>query len=85
MALLSLTLRVSHPDRTRKTLSTCQRIKSEQRTRQNIQKLGKFFNRKVMDFVITADSPLKMAVHGASTICRILPSKPSFKIKNKKD
>lgn len=71
---------------TRTTLSTLQRLNSEQRTPQNIQKPGKFFIRNVMNFGITVtDSPLKMAVHGASTTGRILPSKPAFKIKNKKD
>lgn len=82
MELLSVS--VSHPDRTRTT--TFQRLNSEQWTPQNIQKLEKFFMTNVMNFVITLTEPaLKMAVHGASTTCRILPSKPAFKIKNKAD
>lgn len=74
MALLSFTPRVSRPDgTTTPTLSTFQRLNSEQQTPQNIQKLGKFFTRNVMNFVIIiADSLLKTAVHGASTTFRIL-------------
>lgn len=85
-ALLSFTLRASHPEGTRKTtLSTFQRLNLAQQTLQNSQKLGKFFIRNAINIgTITADSPLNMAVHGASTTCTNLPSKPALRLKTKR-